>query len=572
MRMLFSGLLLTLALTANAQQPTDSLLDQLTQAIGKAPDYDSAKTKRIARLRASLPAPNSHNQGFVGAASTRSEPRGASSLAPSRSSPSQGSGTPATLASSVALFDGYERLYDEYRIFIYDSAYQYAEKLQEIAYHLGDAHLITRARLQLCFTLLSSGLFRETYDSLRTTDIREEPDSLKAVYYTLLGRYYYDLANYDYDGAHHSVAYDQKGNAYLDSALTFYPAGSFEAAYYHGLLDFKRNRTDTAAIFFQQLLAGDKLSDHELALTASTLSGIYAQKGPDQAATDLLITAAIADIRSSTKETFAIFNLAASLYKKGDVRHASLCIETAIANAEFYGARQRKVQVSSILSLIEGERINAVEAQRRLLIQYAAVVTGFLIILVLLIITIRRQVQKLKRAQQLVTEAHAAQSLINRKLEEANKIKEEYIGYFFSLDSEFFVKLERLKKTLDQKVADRKFEDIRFIVNNIQLKKEKEELLRSFDTVFLRIFPNFVSRFNALFNQEDQIHLKDNEPLNIDLRIFALIRMGISDNEKIAQILEYSVNTIYAYKTRIKNRSILPNDEFEARIMEIQSI
>jgi len=528
--MLFSGLLLALTLTANAQQPTDSLLDQLTQAIGKAPDYDSVKTKKIDALRASLPAAN----------------------------------------DQTILFLGYERLYDEYRIFIYDSAYQYAGKLQEIAYRLGDSHLITRARLRLCFILLSSGLFRETYDSLQATDIRQEPDSLKALYYTLLGRYYYDLANYD--GAHHSVTYDQKGNTYLDSALTYYPAGSFEAAYYHGLLDFKRNKTDTAAIFFQQLLAGRQLSDHELALTASTLSGIYAQKGPDQAATDLLITAAIADIRSSTKETFAIFNLAASLYKKGDVHHASLCIETAIANAEFYGARQRKVQLSSILSLIEGERINAVEAQRRLLIQYAAVVTGFLIILVLLIITIRRQVQKLKRAQQLITEAHAAQSIINRKLEEANKIKEEYIGYFFSLDSEFFVKLERLKKTLDQKVADRKFEDIRFIVNNIQLKKEKEELLRSFDTVFLRIFPNFVSRFNALFKEEDQVHLKENELLNIDLRIFALIRMGISDNEKIAQILEYSVNTIYAYKTRIKNRSILPNDEFESRIMEIQSI
>jgi hypothetical protein len=172
----------------------------------------------------------------------------------------------------------------------------------------------------------------------------------------------------------------------------------------------------------------------------------------------------------------------------------------------------------------------------------------------------------------MITEAHAAQRLVNEKLEEANKIKEEYIGYFFSLDSEFFVKLERLKRTLDQKLADRKFEDIRFIVNNIQLKKEKEELLRSFDTVFLRIFPNFVARFNSLFKEEDQVRLKENELLNIDLRIFALIRMGITDNDKIAQILEYSVNTIYAYKTRIKNKSFVPNEDFEARIMDIKSV
>jgi DNA-binding NarL/FixJ family response regulator len=90
--------------------------------------------------------------------------------------------------------------------------------------------------------------------------------------------------------------------------------------------------------------------------------------------------------------------------------------------------------------------------------------------------------------------------------------------------------------------------------------------------VFLRIFPNFVSRFNALFAPEDQIRLKENELLNIDLRIFALIRLGITDNEKIAQILEYSVNTIYAYKTRIKNRSTVPNEEFETRILEISGI
>jgi hypothetical protein len=534
MKRYLSACLFLLFLLSKAQANTDSLLHQLTLAIAKAPDYDAAKTARIDQLRATL-------------------------------------NTTATL-DATTLFTAYKRLYDEYRIFHYDSAYRYAGQLQEMAQKLNNPHLITEARLQLCFILLSSGLFRETYDSLRVTDIKNEPDSVKATWYTLLGRYYYDLANYDNDGGHHSVNYDQQGNRYMDSALAFYPAGSFEQTYYSGLLNFKQNNPEKAAGFFEQLLNNYHLTDHQLALTASTLSGVYAQKGQTTAAADLMITAAIADIRSSTKETYAIFTLADELYKKGDVRHASLCIETAIANAEFYGARQRKVQVSTILSLIEGERINAVETQRRLLIQYAIVVTLLLLALAILIIIIRRQVKKLQKAQQMITEAHAAQRLINNKLQEANKIKEEYIGYFFSLDSEFFVKLERLKRTLDQKIADRKFEDIRFIVNNIQLKKEKEELLRSFDTVFLRIFPYFVARFNALFKEEDQVRLKENELLNIDLRIFALIRMGITDNEKIAQILEYSVNTIYAYKTRIKNRSIVPNDEFEPRILEINSM
>ncbi len=526
--------LLVMQLAVRAQGSTDSLLRELTMAIQKAPAYDAAKELRIAGLQTALQQDR--------------------------------------LASPETLFPIYERLYYEYQIYNYDSAYEYAGKLQQIAYRLGDLARITQARLHLCFILLSSGLYRETFDSLRATEMRGQPDSLRAIYFTLMGRYYYDLAYYDYDGSQHSAAYDQTGSLYLDSALTYYPANSFEYAYYRGLRDFKRNDKAEAATYFEKLLASGRLTYHQLALTASTLSGVYVQSGQQEKSIDLMITAAIADIRSSTKETFAIFTLADALFKKKDVRHASLCIEAAIGNAEFYGARQRKVQVSSILSLIEGERINGVEAQRRLLIQYAAVVTLLGILLAVLIVVIRRQVKKLQKAQQLITEAHAVQRSINEKLEEANKIKEEYIGYFFNLDSEFFVKLERLKRTLEQKLADRKFEEIRYIVNNIHLKKEKEDLLRSFDTVFLRIFPNFVARFNALFKEEDQVKLKENELLNIDLRIFALIRMGITDNDKIAQILEYSVNTIYAYKTRIKNRSIVPNDEFEARIMDIKSV
>lgn len=546
MTRLYCMLVFGMLLGAKAYGGTDSLLDKLTGAIEQAPRYDAEKLGRIALLKAPLQAGGTEKD----------------------------------------LFGVYERLYEEYRIFQYDSAYAYAGKLQEIAYRSGDRELVTKSRLQVCFILLSSGLFRETYDSLRSIDITREPDSLKAVFYTLMGRYYYDLANYDYDGGDHSLDYDRRGGLYMDSALTFYKPGSFEYDYYKGLREFKRNNIDTAAALFGGLLASGRLSDHQLALTSSTLSGIYTQKGLEAQAIDLMITAAIADIRSSTKETFATFILADLLYKQGDVRHASLCIEAAIANAQFYGARQRKVQVSSILSLIEGQRINAVEAERRLLIQYAGVVTLLVVLLAVLAVVIRRQNRKLRKAQQIITEAHVHQRLINEKLaqtndklartndqlEEANKIKEEYIGYFFNLDSEFFMKLERLKKTLDQKVADRKFEDIRFIVNNIHLKQEKQELLKSFDTVFLRIFPQFVARFNALFRAEDQIKLKENELLNIDLRIFALIRMGISDNEKIAQILDYSVNTIYAYKTRIKSKSTVPNEEFEARIMDIKSV
>jgi hypothetical protein len=161
---------------------------------------------------------------------------------------------------------------------------------------------------------------------------------------------------------------------------------------------------------------------------------------------------------------------------------------------------------------------------------------------------------------------------VNSKLLEANKIKEEYIGYFFTITSVFIQKIDRWKKVIELKLADRKFEDIRLIVNNINIHNEKEELLKSFDKAFLKLFPHFVEEFNALFSEEDQIALHDEQLLTTDLRIYALIRLGIRDNEKIAEILEYSIKSIYAYKTKIRNRSKVSKEEFDKKIMSIKSL
>jgi hypothetical protein len=122
------------------------------------------------------------------------------------------------------------------------------------------------------------------------------------------------------------------------------------------------------------------------------------------------------------------------------------------------------------------------------------------------------------------------------------------------------------------KLMTKKIEDIRYVVSNINPKKEREELYHSFDKVFLKLFPDFVMVFNSYFKDEDKIVLKEGQLLNTELRIFALIRMGIHDNEKIAKILDYSINTIYNYKARVKGKSLLPNEEFEKKIMRIHAL
>ena len=539
-RILLFSATLSFFLTARCQDSTATLLARLNQAIEASPKYDSAKYKSIQQLKNAL------------AATEKSD--------------------------LTALFNSYLRLYEEYKVFNYDSGFTYARQLQSTALQLGDPIRTTYARLKLGFCLLSSGMFKETLDSLNKIDIRGAPDSLQAEYYSLMGRYYYDLGDFDND-SYNTPDYNLKGNAYMDSALRLYPPGSFNHSYYTGLREIKSNQRAQALTVFRELLRRPDLTLHQLAVTTSTLSDIYIFNGRTDTAIVLLVTAAIADIQSSTKETAAIFNLAQLLYKKGDVRNASPYIEIAIHDAVFYGARQRKVQVSAILPLIEGEKVTSIEEQKSIFVTWSIIATFLLLVVIVLAITVFRQVNHLKAAQRIITEAHIKEQAINQrlldtnsKLSEANKIKEEYIGYFFNADSESFARIEKFKRSLEQKIAYRKWDDIIALVNSTNLKKEREELLRNFDKVFLKLFPDFIQRFNDLFPEEDKVQLKDQELLNTDLRIFALIRMGIHENEKIASILEYSVNTINTYKTRIKNKSIVPNDEFEPRIMEIKTV
>ena len=533
-------LVLTFSLNARSQDSIPILLTRLDRVIEASPRYDSAKLLEIARLKTTLSG--------------------------------------AATGNLPALYTDYSALCEAYKVFNYDTAFSYARRLQSTALRIDDPTLILAARLRLDFCLLSAGMFKETLDSLGKIRIQGAPDSLQADYYALLGRYYYDLGDFDND-SYNTPDYTRKGNCYMDSALRLYPQGSFNYAYYTGLRDIKAgDRTHAQAVFWQ-LLSRPDLTLHQLAVTTSTLSDIYINSGQTDTAIILLIRAAIADIQSSTKETAAIFNLAQLLYKKGDFRNASSYIEVAIRDAIFYGARQRKVQVSAILPLIEGEKITRVEEQKAVFLTWSIIATLLLLAVIILVIIVLRQLGRLQTAQAIITEAHnkeqaANQRLIeaNNKLSEANKIKEEYIGYFFNADSESFDKIGQFKRALEQKIAYRKWDDVITLVNSANPKKEKEELLRNFDKVFLKLFPGFIQRFNEMFREEDKIELKDNEFLNTDLRIFALIRMGIHENEKIARILEYSVNTINTYKTRIKNKSIVPNEEFEQRIMEIRTV
>jgi hypothetical protein len=526
--------------------PADSLLRELSQTIENRELYINEKQDRIAFLR--------------------------NRLADEENS------------SLSEKFDIYDAVYNEYRSFKYDSAFAYALKLQETARKLEDPAKINYSKLQMGFTLLSSGMFKEAFDSLKTVEVKELPKNLRVDYYELMARAFYDLAGYNVD-AYYANRYVETGNLYADSAISLSDEDTQQFHYLKGMKSLKERDFKEAKKKFQLILDEFRPTEHKYAIVASTLAGVYIESGEPDKAINLMIKAAIADVKSSTTEALALINLANLLYTNGKEELAYAYIKQALNDAEFYGAKQRKIQASAILPIIEGERLARVESERSRLLVYAIAVSLLSLLVIAFAFIIFKQLKQLRQAKRTVTEANVSLQEANEKLQEtnsrlqltndklleANRIKEEYIGYSFNMYTEYIEKIEKIKKDVNRKLRANKFREVCQVMDSINLKKEREVLYLNFDKIFLRLFPNFVSAFNSFFKEEDRICPNDNGPLNIELRIFALIRIGIHDHEQIASILEYSVRTIYNYKTKVKNRSILSNEEFEGKVMVIKA-
>jgi len=285
-----------------------------------------------------------------------------------------------------------------------------------------------------------------------------------------------------------------------------------------------------------------------------------------------LSQAAIGDIKSATKETVAMRNLATLLYNSGNVHASNKYIRIAMEDANFYNARHRKMGISSILPIIEKERFDMVEKQRNILMGSVLIVSLLFILLLSATVIIYKQFKKLRNARHTIQEQNNNLISANSKLTEANKIKDEYVIQSLYGNSEYIDRIEQLYKTINRKIMARQYDDILSLVKESDLRKERENMHLSFDQTFLKLFPNFITEYNKLFSHDDRIEIDASKGLTPEIRIFALIRLGIQESDRIAKFLDYSVNTINTYKTKVKNKSTIPNEIFEQKIMEIKTV
>lgn len=464
-----------------------------------------------------------------------------------------------------------QQLFEEYGSFIYDSAFHYAWRMQELAHTSGTPEKIATARLNMSFVLLSSGMFHEALDTLQAIDPRYLTNDQQVTWYNHLARANYDMAEYASD-PHFSPYYNANGNAFIRQAIAIADSSTYRKWVLKATLNLKEGKTDSARFFYQKVLDNFDISTHEKAMIFASLANLDLKETDTTAAIGNLIRSAMADIEAVVTETIALRNLAMLLYRKGDILRAYNYILLASNDAGFYGARQRTFQISEVLPLIEGEKLKLTENQNKQLQLYVIFLAILATLVLISLLVIINQLVKLRKAREAILKANLNLKALNETLSEANKIKEEYIAYYFNISTTYVDKLEMLRDSLQRNIDNKRYENLQQAVDKLNIKKERLLLFQNFDKIFLSIFPDFVEGFNALFKPEDQVQLTEDGAMNTDLRIFALIRMGIIDNEAIAKILNFSINTIYSYKNRIKTRSIVANNEFEDYIMAIRSV
>ena len=523
---LISFLCLSLVTAWGHNQDVEQKLREVDATLENKADYDARKDERINRLRSDL----------------------------------------RDAVDDSGRWEATYHLYEEYASYKYDSAYSYALALGELAARTGIRDLMAEACVAKITCLINAGLFKEAFEAAGEISDNGLSPRVQLNYYRIMVRLYYSARGYAQTEPYWEQ-YSQAGEYFSRKVLAAVPENSRIWHEYNANFLMENRQFEEGVVEFASLLESPGLDLHSRAIYASSMGWMLQLLGREDEALMAICESAICDIKSSTKETTALRMLAEYLSRRGEVERPTRYVRASFDDANFYNARLRKLEVGAVLPLVEKNHYDSLSRQHKLM--------GISIILTIIIAVaavvalwfFRRQNRRLHEARAGIEERNRQLEDANARLAEANAIKVEYIGNSFYINSEFIEKMSQLYKLVDRMLVTRQYDELRRSLKESTLDKERDSMYESFDTTFLKIFPTFVNDYNALFPETEQVFPAHG--LNPEMRIFALIRLGIQEPERIARFLDYSVHTINTYKTRVKNKSWVENERFEAEIMQI---
>lgn len=475
-------------------------------------------------------------------------------------------------------YELYYSLFTNYKNYQTDSAIKYLYLCQSVLPREKPDYKLS---LDLDFSSLYAinGNYIKAIEILNTISHQQVPSNLKVKYFETLSDFYSR-----YGQSNQEEIYYQISEKYRDSLLLVLPINSIKYKITKATKNLYAGKIETAKQELQSLLKLDNNLDDDsisnkalitylLGLAAKFEHHIEEQKY-------YFSLSVISDIQLANKDNASIQGLALTYYELGDIDIAFHLIDKAIQDAIACNVRYRIIEGTSFYPIINAAYQHQISIQHKKIVVSLIFISILTIILILGLVIIIKQIKKLKaikkelsfRNKQLI-ELNEAILQSNNKLTEVNHIKEEYIAQFFDMCSNYIEKMDNNRKKLLKDASSKRYDFLITQLKSTQIVEEEvTELYKNFDTIFLNLYPSFVEDLNSLLRPDEALFPKKGELLNIELRIFALIRLGIDDSVKIASFLRYSLRTVYNYRTKVRNKASVNREEFEILVKNIGKI
>ncbi|MCG4736599.1 DUF6377 domain-containing protein [Bacteroides intestinalis] len=526
-----------------ANNAVDSLLSQLDHVIQNRPVYIKQKEKKLNDLRQALRQRISDENRF-------------------------------TLLGEYL---------DEYRSYNTDSSLYISRERYQVALRLKNKEHQDNALMNTAEIMGTAGMYKEAIDLMHNVQINHLSDDLHPYYYHIYRTVYGLMADYAVTEQEKKL-YAEITDRYRDSLLLVNKNNLLVYTLIQSDQHNVRGEFDKAIQLLIDYLAGQIDNVHDVAICAYTLSESYRLKEDTEKEKEYLILSSIADMKSAVREYISLRKLAVLLYQEGDIDRAYSYLKLCMDDAVFCNARLRILEILQIFPLINDTYQQKAEKQQEQM-KWALISISLLsIFLLIAIFYVYKQMKRVAAARHEVIDANKRLKELNEELhrynlqlKEANHIiaensylKEEYIGRYMDQCSVYLEKMDNYRRSLGKIAATGKVDELyKNIKSSKFIEEELKEFYANFDNTFLQLFPTFVEDFNTLLAEGEQIYPKANERMSTELRIFALIRLGITDSVKIAQFLRYSVTTIYNYRTKVRNKAAGDRDQLEQEVMKI---
>lgn len=476
------------------------------------------------------------------------------------------------------LLSAYDKLYDEYFVFQFDSAMVYADKAITLADRIGDKFHHDKCRIEKASLLGVGGLYGEAVALLDEIDSTHLDNKLRFDYTIAYYFIYTYWADYCHD-YYYSPRYHERANNYLKQAVTMLrPTDSYYNFFWGEYFIYVERNDKRALEHYFKTLSTAPVESRWYAMASYAIANNYSANNNNNKYEEYMLRACISDLLNCTRENLAMQDLAMYLFKKGDdnILLAERYINFAMDDAKNYNNRLRIIEISQKLPVIVSTYREKLSSQNNIMRFALFGVSILFAFVVVLLYFYSRQNQLLARQRHELSESNNLLSSLNDKLNtlnsrllDTNSRRERLAKLYIDLCAKYIDRLSKFETLVKRKIKVGQVNDLLNTASSSRLSEEDAAtFMNSFDTAFLDLYPSFVDEFNALLRTDEQIVPPHKGRLTTELRIYALIRLGVKESSEIAALLFYTPRTIYNYRSTIKSRAI-NRETFECDVEQL---